>query len=272
MILPRGASIATATSVLVLAIGCILPDQGINIVRDGNNEAPVRFVEPVFLSEFARCACQPESCDPDDTARHDPDDATCPQPIGSGLPHFMDGDADLQYSFCACAAAGFDPNRLAATQLWVEDQDKDDSIFAAAFLDLELAKGDASDPSSNGKEYLRATIQPHVPLIDIVSPQVDFREDHPVRELRFTSGFSPTGDEVLDLCNPPGSPLSPGWHTVTLVVTDLPWASYSSGGIEYSLAGEPDVANGATVDTTTYTFKCLSSVDGACDCESPSDD
>jgi hypothetical protein len=237
-----------ATGLLAL-VACILPDRDIVIVDENvQNKHPVRFVEPIPITEEALDTClslkevmPSEVCQPSDPERV--------------LPHFLDPTI-TEYNFCSC---GFDTpeedsRKLRATTLYVEDRRNDlsqplDPIYAALQLDLQPAE---TDPAQK-VEYI-SYVNPNVAL----KPDNDLKYEPPRRpdtgrELRqLNLGNS---EEPIDLCNGTGMPLRRGYHTLRVVVSDAPWFS-PTGEDDVRELGVPDLANGATYDTLEYVFYC----------------
>jgi hypothetical protein len=252
----------------LIASACVIPDKEIDIVREGNNESPVRLVEPTPLTKEARCACQPSACE-DDGANNAESSAQCPQPTNTGLPHLLD-PALGEFEFCSCQAGEEDTNRSTAALLWVEDQDDDDEILAAVFLDLPLPEQMPANAEPQEFQSYKAYISSEQPLTNVSSSydQVEFREKPNVRQLNLVT------DPVLntfDFCNPDGDHIERGWHTLTVMVTDRPWFKVIQNDVEFPVTGVPDIANGATFDTAHYSFFCHESGfapdEGKCGCE-----
>ncbi|MDC0667509.1 hypothetical protein [Nannocystis radixulma] len=240
---------------------CVLADKDINFEDAAiANRNPVRLVEATMLSSEAEL-----SCDPD----HELDEpGTCPQPgvdPRDVLPHFLDpafsredDDGQLSYPFvfCSCEEEGKrDPNTLLTT-LYVEDQDEEprtrdprDKIYAALLLDMP--QGD-SQPD-NYLDY-RRYVDPTRELELSGTPYTPQRRRDPqLRELDL-GGDDQTGG--IDLCNGGSRVLAPGFHSLTVMVTDRPWFRPADGGIGSEHAGVPDLAIGATFDSITYVFYC----------------
>lgn len=250
---PRGQ---IAVPLALLAVSCILPDQDIIVRTEDQNDAPVRIVEPTPLSLAVRCACDPSGCTANDPVDWDP---TCPQPDASGLPHFLDPDVNAQFQFCSCPLGEVDQDQLPAFELFAEDQDVDndapkDDLFAVLLLDLESS----DDPTS--RVAFTRYLNPNNPLPAAFGDYAP--ELRPSPQLR--SIFIGDVDARIDLCNGNLSPLSVGWHTVRVLVTDRPWFTATVSGDEGSnettvqQVGVPDVASGATFDSRDYTFFCSS--------------
>ena len=245
-----------AVPLALLAVACILPDQDIIVRTEDQNDSPVRIVQPTPLSLAAQCACDPAGCTAADPADWNP---TCPQPDASGLPHFLDPGTNPQFQFCSCPLGEVDPDQLPAFELFAEDQDVEndapkDDLFAVLLLDLQAD----DDPTSRVAytRYLNAN-NPLPAAFGDYAPEL-----RPSPQLR--SVFIGDVDARIDLCNGNLSPLSVGWHTVRVLVTDRPWFTTSVTGGGQGDGGEttvqqigvPDVAAGATFDSRDYTFFC----------------
>ncbi len=243
---------------------CVLPDRFIQIVDENiQNKHPVRLVEPTPLSFEAQKACDDEFdgklllCQPGE-----------PEFV---LPHFLDpAYADpteqnaLIYNFCSCAVDEESSVQLNSFDLYVEDRPDDvdkelSKIYAAALLDLRPG---SLDPQ-NSVRY-RDFIDPLQPLG--LDDQLNYtplkRPDPKLRVLNFGGG------STVDLCNDAiDTPLSRGFHTLTIIVTDRPWftAPPDDGDEDGKIqAGVPDIAGGATFDTTSYIFHCDDKTNAHC--------
>ena len=236
---------------LMLA-ACILPDRGIIIVDENvQNKHPVRFVEPTPLTPEALDTClsldevKPnEVCQPGDAA--------------TVLPHFLD-PTKLDYNFCSCEIdSEEDSIKLPAVTLYVEDRANDvnkglDDIFAALMLDL---RPDEEDPSR--KVLYQSYVNPNVALKATTAIEYEPpRRPDTGRELRQLNLGLPSDDRAdqIDLCNGAGLPLSLGYHTLRVIVSDAPWFNPTDDEQDRQI-GVPDLANGATYDTLEYVFHC----------------
>jgi hypothetical protein len=248
---------------LGFGIACIIPDVDIQVQIADNNDYPVRFVEGIPLDEAARCACS-KSCE-------------CPLPGVTGIPPYLDPQ-DPAYQFCICGDNRIDEGRLYGGEFFVEDQDEvdgvpSDSLYAAALLDWDPTLGDSAF------EYVayRSYLDPRRPLdlaYSSYEPLVIKRPRPNVRS--FTLRDPETGR--LDLCNGAGRPVGPGYHTLSLIVTDRSWFQREATVIEpddtggpieimpVTLEGVPDIAAGATYDIQTYVFMCHQEGDPNCGC------
>ena len=255
------ATVAVLGSVfgpLVFA-GCILPDSGIIVRSDDENESPVRFVEPTGLTLSARCACDPGACPADEPP--ETWNPVCPLPDDPGLPHLLD-PTEPQFRFCSCALGEVDNQPLPAIELFVEDQDQkdgqpEDSLFAVLLLDY-----DAGQNPTTRLAYQRY-LNPSEPLFSAVSDySPTLRPDPQLRSIFI-------GDEnaQFDLCNGNLAPLTEGWHTFTVLVTDRPWFTAEvvpegeTEPLSVQQLGVPDIAAGASFDTSEYAFFCESQAD-----------
>ena len=247
------SSLATRSvcAALVLAAGaaaCALPDLDINIIDENvQNRHPVRFVEPVPLTEEALDTClglkevmPNEVCQPGDAA--------------NVLPHFLDPKYD-DYNFCSCNLdTEEDSRKLPLFTLYVEDRANDtnkglDPIYAALMLDLQPGE---TDPSR--KVVYQSYVNPTVPLTEPEELKYEPpRRPDTGRALRQLSLGSSEGR--IDLCNGINLPLARGYHTLRVIVTDAPWFNPTSDENDREV-GVPDLANGATYDTLDYVFFC----------------
>lgn len=262
--------VLVALSLATAGLACVLADKDINFEDvQITNRNPVRLVEATMLSPEAERSCIPED------ERDEVSDADavglCPQPgvdPTDVLPHFLnpdysrkDDDGQLIYPFvfCSCEEEGKrDRNTLFYT-LYVEDQDEEprtrdpkDKIFAALLLDMPQG---AQRPD-NYVDYLRY-LDPSRQLENsgtTYTPQK--RRDPQLRELVLGPSVEGEDQTGIDLCNGGSRVLAPGFHSLTVMVTDRPWFRPANGGIGSAHAGVPDLANGATFDSITYVFYC----------------
>jgi hypothetical protein len=253
----------------------VLADKDINF-EDAEiaNRNPVRLVEATMLSPDAERSCAPED------ERDEISDAEaygiCSQPgvdPRDVLPHFLnpaysreddDGQIITPFVFCSCEKEGErDKNALLAT-LYVEDQDENrrrdpkDKIYAALLLDLPQRE----PHPDNYLDYQRY-VDPSRELELSGTPySPEKRRDPQLREL--VLGISVDGNDQtggIDLCNGGSRVLEPGFHSLTVMVTDRPWFRPADGGIGSEHAGVPDLAIGATFDSITYVFYCGSATE-----------
>lgn len=256
---------------LGIGIACIIPDQDIQVLISDVNTYPVRFVEGIPLDESARCACSSSTCE-------------CPLPGSPGIPTFLNPD-DSAYRFCICSENKIDAGRLYGVEFYVEDQDEidgvpSDSLYAAALLDWDPTSGDSAFDYVAYRGYL----DPRRPLDLWYSSYEQAVIKRPRPYLRSILMRDLTGR--FDLCNGAGRPIGPGYHTLTLIVSDRPWFQQEGAVIEttsgdgdgdpqetmaITLDGVPDIAAGATYDTQTYVFRCLEETDENCGCMEISD-
>lgn len=245
-----------------LLCACPIPDRDIRVVTEDVNEHAVKLIEPVGISRGQACECQPNvtGCKPDD----DPDDfaATCPQPLSSGLPHFMDPVLP-QYQFCVCGEDQFDAGASPPVEFFAEDQDTDpetgnpkDQLFAVLLLNSDFEGNPENEIAYVG---LRPPTSP-LPE-DPGSYQVSGRPNPIVRRILVTDE-----NGRWDLCNQ--ADVKQGFNTFTLLVTDKPWNEVPVDIDDddepdelLPQLGVPDIASGATYDTSTYTFYCSSDND-----------
>jgi hypothetical protein len=245
---------------LGLGPACIIPDQDIRVVVTGVNDFPVRFVEGIPLDEAARCACQANQ---DGTCE-------CPLPSATGLPTYLD-PSDPGYQFCVCGDNRIDEGRLYGTSLFVEDQDEDDDIYAAALLDWDPTQGQSAFNYVAYRNYL----DPGTPLDLFDSTYENKVILRPRPYVRSITMVDPQ-TQRFDLCNDAGRPVAPGVHTLTVLVTDRPWFKREGdagetglGAMTIELQGVPDIAAGATYDFRTYVFTCQQEGESNCDCVEP---
>lgn len=228
--------------------GCIIPDSDIVLEGEFTNRNPVRIVEPAELSAEADDACAAET-----------EVDICPGFPQSGLLPFYDPDT---HWFCSCNrdAGEVDSDALERFELLVEDADSNegvprDSLYAAFLLDVDAQSG--------------RPIYENVAYTSAINPD---RE-----AIVYNGEYSPIGrpkpflrqfiisdtNQKLDLCNGATlEALTPGWHTITVMVTDRRWfvpTIIDENGEETPgnpQPGVPDLANGATYDSTTTSFFC----------------
>ena len=245
---------ATAT---LVAAACIIPDTGIVLSGDLNRNA-VQILERAQVSVDADCACDAAASTncaaikPRETWDPNP----CPQPEPTNLPHLMSNDAP-EYQFCSCPPGQEDLSPLPGVELWVNDLDTTedgeplDELYAALLLDLE--------PGEDPTLAVRYTnyLNPNTPLNTDTRTYLPIQQPRPrLRRVLIRDVTS-----TWDLCNGAGAPLEPGWHQVTLIVTDRPWFAApdpldpDAPAIEQ--VGVPDFANGATQDQSHFVFFCF---------------
>ncbi len=254
-----------ASAVVVTA--CILPHRIQATDENRSNRHPVRIVDAMLLPPEADDACIAKSMDLDE----------CPQPGQSPetvLPKLLDPNKNVDYEFCSCPEGQRDSRAQNAFAVYIEDRDGADSLnydilYAALLLDY-----DPSRPVTEDIVRYQSYIDPEAevpPPLSLADEQLPLGRPDPLLR-RLQLGNSATR---VDLCNASGSgPLAPGLHTLTLMVTDKPWfteelpfededsetgpPTVETAGIqEVSHPGVPDLANGASFDTVTYTFNCF---------------
>ncbi len=249
---PRSVALGMGALGILVASGCLLPDYGIRLRQEGDNLAPVRIVEPAETTAALRCACDPEACaaamDMSQDSGGDGVEITpeCPLPPASGVPHLLDPN---EYPFCICPAGQTDSLALVGFELFVEDQDEDDTLYAAILLDAAEA---TSPPLAVAYETY---LNPGVPLQRVDGLYVPLERPSPVLRRIFIGDVNGR----IDLCN--GEILSPGLHVATLLATDRPWFSTPLPSDPDAplivQVGVPDLASGATYDTVDYVFSCV---------------
>ena len=258
----RGRTVWLAGAAAAAAFGaCIVPDTGIVLTGD-LNAAAVQILERAPVTVDLDCACDEASginCDPEEP-RETWNPNACPQPLASGLPHLMSRDLP-QYTFCACPPGQFDNSPLPGVEILVNDLDVDedgeplDELFAALLVDA-----DATADPTQAVGYLNY-LNPNVPLSPFISEYQPIQQQRP--KLRRVLIRDTTG--TWDLCNGAGTPLTPGWHQVTLLTTDRPWFSVQDPidptAPPIVQLGVTDLAAGATQDQSHYVFHCYNGDD-----------
>lgn len=248
MIPARVRAVLAALS-LTAGLSCVLPDLEIGTDDEKiTNKQAVRFARSFALTDEADEACIKKE-----------EDEGCLQPAVDPrdvLPAFLDPNKNPSYDFCSCGDDERDNNALGQFTLYVEDRDEDtrdrtakDKIFAAILLDLNPRHAYPND-SVKYTGY----VDPAVKLEPVgFDYKPALRPDPHLRELTL-------GDETqrIDLCNRASNDaLSEGYHTLQIIVTDRPWFQYvNENGQKLTQTGVPDIAGGATFDTTTYVFHC----------------
>jgi hypothetical protein len=263
-----GGRIALLCGAAALGVGiaCIIPDSRIQVLITDVNSSPVRFVEGIPLDESARCACSPSTCE-------------CPLPGAPNIPTYLNPD-DSAYRFCICSENKIDEGRLYGVEFYVEDQDEDDgvpsdSLYAAALLDWDPTAGDSAFDYVAYRSYL----DPRKSLDLAYSSYEQAVIKRPRPYLRSILMRDLTGR--FDLCNGAGRPVGPGYHTLSLIVSDRLWFQRDGAVVETGETGEtsepletmpitldgvPDIAAGATYDFQTYVFFCHEEADDNCGC------
>lgn len=266
------ATLVTLVILVILVAGCVLPDRGIIIVNERvQNKHPVRFVEPTPVTNEAANLCLAVLAD-----MEMPTQVCQPSDPSVALPHFLDPDFEddngFRYRFCSCDPPEVDTRKLAAVTLYVEDRADDideglDPIYAALQLDM---RPDETEPQKT-VEYTSYVV-PSAALAE--APDLQYSpplrpNEAAGRELRALNlGLA---DDPIDLCNGAGSvPLSRGFHTLRVIVTDAPWFTPPAPEKmpkqqQVQQFGVPDLAEGATYDTLTYTFHCGDRTDDYCE-------
>jgi hypothetical protein len=252
---PRQAVFALAVSglfalgMLGMGFACIIPDRDIQVRTTDFNLYPVRFVEGITLTEEALCDCSP-SC-------------ACPLPDLTGLPAFLDPNLP-KFQFCICGENKIDEGALQGVYLSVEDQDEVDGepadlLYAAALLDWNPTLGVPPTDYVAYRDYLD-------PGEDLsISVSSSYENDVIKRPRPYVRKIELELNAKFDLCNDAGRTLEPGFHTLSLIVTDREWSKrITDEGMEVTNDGVPDIAAGATYDLQTYTFQCLAEPDCVC--------
>lgn len=259
----RKLLLLAGAAALGVGIACIIPDSQIQVLITDQNAYPVRFVEGIPLDEAARCACSEKTCE-------------CPLPGAPGIPTYLNPE-DTAYQFCVCSENKIDEKRLYGVEFYVEDQDEvdgvpSDALYAAALLDWDPTAGDSAFDYVAYRSYL----DPRRPLDLSYSSYEQAVIKRPRPYVRSILMRDLTGR--FDLCNGAGRPVGPGFHTLSLIVTDRMWfqregAVAETGESEdpletmaITLDGVPDIADGATYDIETYVFMCRDEEDENCGC------
>lgn len=259
-----------SASTAIVALACIIPDTDIQVFSLDSNANAVRIVEGIPLAAEARCACNPNTCE-------------CPLASQSGLPPFLDPTND-DYQFCICGENRVDGGRLNGVQLYAEDQDEfdgdaTDALYAVALLDWDPTLGFSAFESVAYRSYL----DPRQPLDSYFSSYED-----PIKRPRpYTRAINLVdASGRFDLCNGAGTPLTPGYHTLTIMVTDQIWYQTPGGFVDTGsdtgsedssegatpepmpvvFEGVPNIAEGATYDTVSYVFHCFEEGVEECGC------
>lgn len=226
----------------LVASACILPDHDILLAGEFNQN-PVRIVEPTYLSPEVRESICRLNANVKDCSKS----LSLEQP-----PHFLDRKT---YRYCRCSnRENRDPNPLDRLSVFVEEGDND-NLYAALLLD---SKG--SQNVHPHWEYFSQYVDTANPVVasrrqpndaSLITPR-ESREPGFLREIVFGEGGG------LDLCNAhPREDIKPGWHTLTVLVTDRDWfRDPKTGRRQYAV---PDIAAGATYARTDYIFYCYSS-------------
>jgi hypothetical protein len=191
---------------LVAGVGCIIPDNNIQVRGDFVNPGPVRIVQAVPISDQANEACARVS--------ELTDCPLLPPTVPLGL---LGADT----TFCVCPEA--DNNALLSFDLYVEDPDvvdgkPEDTILAALLLDMPESE---EDPS---------TFVAFTNLLSGTEPATNVQlgfggyQDSFERPTPLVRSWTLGRDSGVDLCNDnSGEKLDPGTHSLRIVVTDRPW-------------------------------------------------
>lgn len=263
------AAVACVAAVLAACSGgCIIPDTRIDVQPERTNPGAVRIVQAVPLSPQADAACAEE-----------PGLLRCPQPPITIVPGLIEIE---DQAFCTCEN-GRDGNAAGGFDIYVEDPDVDDEgeprdeLFAAFLLDVP-PNADLVSPFVAYTNYLPN----NTPALRVLGDQPIER---PVTNLK---AWSLGVETTVDLCNNNnGNQLTPGLHSLRLVVTDRPWPfpvltdadgspERNDGAFERDealepLVGVPDLPGGASYAVANFVFRCRdasSEEDGVgCNCE-----
>ncbi|RMG97204.1 MAG: hypothetical protein D6705_09200 [Deltaproteobacteria bacterium] len=263
-----GGHIAAAT--ILLGAGCIIPDHEIVIEGVFTNPGAVRIVERIPVGEDADLACKDASDEVN----------TCPQVPAAG--HLPSGW--IPTPLCVCPEGASDALAFGEVRVYAEDPDTDDDgeakddLFAALLLDFDPFLHEPSD-----RVAYRNYLQPDRPAERVVSSEYENVIGRADPQLRFFRIVGSSG--LVDLCNDnEGSKLSPGIHSLKIVVTDRPWFTPvlrdetgepvrdpDTGDLVYlpQLVGHPDLAAGATYDTMSWVFSCGEGEECACNSVGP---
>ncbi len=263
-----------AARVALLGVGlscaCIIPDTNIQVQPNRTNPGTVRIVQAVALTSEANAACADE-----------PGFQVCPLPPDTVVPGLIEVE---NQAFCVCEG-GRDANALGGFDIFVEDPDVDedgeprDTLLGAVLLDVI----EGEEPLSQFVAYTNyfPTNRPAQPT---VAGTYEQPIERPPTNLRsWTLGV----DTNVDLCNDNnGTPLSPGLHSLRVVVTDRPWPlpiaeadgrpevaddAFVRDELQDALVGVPDTPGGASFDVVDFVFRCVDdkTEEGAnvCNCE-----
>lgn len=271
-----------------LVVGCIAYDEDIRVSLNLNEHA-VRFVEPTPLLQASHKACIKENTNL----------KGCPMPPAAGPPHLLNPE-DPEYDFCTCPEGERDESPLRRFTLHVEDQDGRRAQPRGPSSTDESGKsgesGDESGEEANENDEREDEARDSLFAALLLDTKPGSRGPaaasytstvNPDRVLRDSYGARPGAYSVLglnrpvpdvrelvvptvDLCNPlEGPSLAPGWHSLTVIVTDRPW--FSSDG-ERRNYGIPDISAGASYDTAHYSFHCAAPDDAESSCSCVDDD
>lgn len=266
----RGLGARGLLGLVVASGGCIIPDAGIVVQDEFLNMGAVRIVEPTPVTVRA-----------DEDCAELPSFNGCPQ-VPVSLPS---GLIRPSSPLCVCLENEGDFTLGGGFDIFVEDPDIDaegdpkDEILGALFLDMPP---DAEDPG----DYLAYInrLPPELPARRFRAIEVQTIERPDPHLKSWTLGEQ----GPVDLCNEDDRvKADPGIHELRLMVTDRPWYRpllYDASGeavrdedgelvYDEPVIGMPDLAAGATYDTTTYVFQCYDSSSTLpegieCNCES----
>lgn len=252
---------------LLMPTACIIPDTEIEFVGGPANPGAVRLVERAPTDPQMFDLCNPDDEDPDASYP-----AFCPhvprtQP--SGLIEGVDGPL--------CVCAGSDARAIRPFDIYAEDPDRPaDSLRAVLLLDPDSTSSTPLNfvayqnfwaPGDIGERIgeLNEVVQTDGQLDRTLTSEA---RDPPVLwRFRIEDTF---GAETLDLCNNNnGRSLSPGLHTLQIMVTDRPFFDPNRSTTSSSCVqcGVPDLSVGATYATRHFVFECEDGVnDSGADC------
>jgi hypothetical protein len=261
--------------VAIVASGCIIPDREIGIESDAANPGAVRILQPTLVTDDMITLCNADPNEGEDLER-----TVCPQVPPSPPAGLLRSDTGAP--FCTCPGDDFsDQTRLQDFSIYAEDPDRRqerprDTLYGVALLDLDPF---ADDPPSRAIAYpdhfppgkQGEPVEDWTDLAPRLNPSIG-REDNWTWRFRFGKGDS----DDIDLCNDNGGDkVSPGLHTLTIMVTDRPFyvrPRLIDGEPDPELPGTdqygmPDLAAGATYSTVSWVFECIDgALNDACLC------
>ena len=270
---------APAVALLVLASACIIPDREITTETVPGNPGAVRIVEPTNLTAQLIADCK------------DGESTACSQvPSGrrSGLVSYVD-EAGTSLPLCICPIGSRDNRSIPEFFVYAEDPDRSrprasEALFAVALLDVDPLSTSPQNFVAYEEQFEVAGVGQPLDLGDLDAAQltaVDLDDDdEPLLSPslgREDSGlfrfrFGKNNGAGTDLCNDDnGAKLSPGLHTLQIMVTDRPFFRpqlYDALGrpvvgvdgkpqLAPPQPGMPDIAAGATWAIANYVFECI---------------
>lgn len=253
-----GAGRSLLPVVLAVIGGCIIPDRGIRVESDAANPGAVRIVEAARLPEELTDPCE------SDKRLNDQEAAWCANvPTVAVRRGLIPGGP-----YCSCP--GRDGTPAPEFSVYAEDPDRrrdlpTDTLYAVALLDLDPATTTPQNFVAYPEHLTPGGPGERTSWTLASSPQG--REDNGL--WRFRVGKD--GGEGIDLCNDNnGASLSPGLHSLQVMVTDRPFfqpprldedgdpVTDSRGRplLAPPQYGMPDLGIGATWSVANYVFLC----------------